>query len=77
MEKKDKGQINIEGREIKRIEEEEIRKVSRRIGMVLKNLKMIQEKKDEKNIEMKIKIEGMKKEESIKRVEEIMEMVGI
>ncbi|MWC37372.1 ATP-binding cassette domain-containing protein [Brucella abortus] len=77
LEKPDTGSIHIEGREITSLDEDALRPVRRRIGMVFQHFNLLSAKTAAQNIALPLKIAGMLKAERIKRVAELLELVGL
>lgn len=77
LEKPDTGSIHIEGREITSLDEDALRPVRRRIGMVFQHFNLLSAKTAAQNIALPLKIAGMPKAERIKRVAELLELVGL
>lgn len=77
LEKPDTGSIHIEGREITSLDEDALRPVRRRIGMVFQHFNLLSAKTAAQNIALPLKIAGMPKAGRIKRVAELLELVGL
>lgn len=77
LEKPDSGSILIEGREITGLGEDALRPVRRRIGMVFQHFNLLSAKTVAQNVALPLKIAGMPKAQRIKRVAELLELVGL
>ncbi|MBC2886175.1 methionine ABC transporter ATP-binding protein [Ochrobactrum sp. CM-21-5] len=77
LEKPDSGSIRIEGHEIARLDENSLRPVRRRIGMVFQHFNLLSAKTVADNIALPLKIAGKPKTERAKRVAELLELVGL
>lgn len=77
LEKPDSGSIRIEGREITGLGEDALRPVRRRIGMVFQHFNLLSAKTVAQNVALPLKIAGMAKAERIKRVAELLDLVGL
>ncbi|MDR6430345.1 methionine ABC transporter ATP-binding protein [Brucella pseudogrignonensis] len=77
LEKPDSGSILIEGREITGLGEDALRPVRRRIGMVFQHFNLMSAKTVAQNVALPLKIAGMPKAKRIKRVAELLDLVGL
>lgn len=77
LEKPDAGSIKIEGREITALTENSLQPVRRRIGMVFQHFNLLSAKTVEQNIALPLKIAGQPKARRVKRVAELLELVGL
>ena len=77
LEKPDSGSILIEGREITGLGEDALRPVRRRIGMVFQHFNLMSAKTVAQNVALPLKIAGMPKAQRIKRVAELLDLVGL
>jgi len=77
LETPDSGSIKIEGREITGLGEDALRPVRRRIGMVFQHFNLLSAKTVAQNVALPLKIAGMPKAKRIKRVAELLELVGL
>ena len=77
LETPDSGSIKIEGREITGLGEDALRPVRRRIGMVFQHFNLLSAKTVAQNVALPLKIAGMPKAKRIKRVAELLDLVGL
>ncbi|MDR6756508.1 D-methionine transport system ATP-binding protein [Mycoplana sp. BE70] len=77
LERPDSGSIQIEGREITGLSEEELQPVRRRIGMIFQHFNLLSAKTVEENVALPLKIEGWAKEKRLARAAELLELVGL
>ncbi|TCQ81136.1 D-methionine transport system ATP-binding protein [Ochrobactrum sp. BH3] len=77
LEKPDAGSIKIEGREITALTENSLQPVRRRIGMVFQHFNLLSAKTVAQNIALPLKIAGQPKAQRVKRVAELLELVGL
>ena len=77
LEKPDAGSIKIEGREITALTENSLQPVRRRIGMVFQHFNLLSAKTVAQNIALPLKIAGQPKARRVKRVAELLELVGL
>ncbi|MBD9372695.1 methionine ABC transporter ATP-binding protein [Rhizobium sp. ARZ01] len=77
LERPDSGSIQIEGREITGLTEEELQPVRRRIGMIFQHFNLLSAKTVEENVALPLKIEGWTKEKRLARAAELLDLVGL
>ncbi|HVK90664.1 MAG TPA: ATP-binding cassette domain-containing protein [Mycoplana sp.] len=77
LERPDSGSIQIEGREITKLSEEELQPVRRRIGMIFQHFNLLSRKTVEENVALPLKIEGWTKEKRLARAAELIDLVGL
>jgi len=77
LETPDSGSIRIEGREITQLNESSLQPLRRRIGMVFQHFNLLSAKTVAQNIALPLKIAGQTKTQRIKRVSELLELVGL
>ncbi len=77
LERPDSGSVIIEGQEITGLSENQLQPVRRRIGMIFQHFNLMSAKTVAQNIAMPLKIAGIIKEERRKRVDELLELVGL
>ena len=77
LERPDSGSIRIEGQEITGLDEDQLRPVRRRIGMVFQHFNLLSAKTVAQNIALPLKIVGVPKSERQARVIELLELVGL
>jgi D-methionine transport system ATP-binding protein len=71
------GSILIEGKDIMQLKGEEILKVRRRIGMIFQSFNLLSRRDCSKNIAFPIEVSEWNKADIAKRVNELLELVGL
>ncbi|MBX5162096.1 MULTISPECIES: methionine ABC transporter ATP-binding protein [unclassified Rhizobium] len=77
LERADSGEILIEGRDITGLAEQELQPLRRRIGMIFQHFNLLAAKTVEENVALPLKIEGIAKNERLKRAHELLDLVGL
>jgi len=77
LEEPDSGDILIGGKYITRMDKKELKIARRKIGMIFQQFNLLDSKNVFENIAFPLEIAGFKKPKIQKRVEEILEMVGL
>ncbi|MET3794168.1 D-methionine transport system ATP-binding protein [Aquamicrobium terrae] len=77
LERPDSGEVHIEGREISRLDENQLQPLRRRIGMIFQHFNLLSAKTVEENVALPLKIEGVPKAERLRRAAELLELVGL
>ncbi|OWV87797.1 methionine ABC transporter ATP-binding protein [Rhizobium sp. R635] len=77
LERADSGEIRIEGRDITRLQEQELQPLRRRIGMIFQHFNLLSAKTVEENVALPLKIEGVAKAERLKRAHELLDLVSL
>ena len=77
LERADTGRIEIEGRDITGLAEQDLQPMRRRIGMIFQHFNLLSAKTVEENVALPLKIEGLGKTERLKRAGELLELVGL
>ncbi|WP_208246606.1 methionine ABC transporter ATP-binding protein (plasmid) [Rhizobium sp. T1470] len=77
LERPDRGQIEIEGRSIVGLDEQELQPLRRRVGMIFQHFNLLASKTVEENVALPLKIAGVAKAERLKRAHELLELVGL
>lgn len=71
------GSIKIQGEDLSKFSAKEVRKLRRRIGMIFQNFNLFTSRTVAGNIAYPLKLEGKPKAEINKRVEELLQFVGL
>ncbi|TCU33550.1 methionine ABC transporter ATP-binding protein [Rhizobium azibense] len=77
LERADRGEIHIEGRNITGLGERDLQPLRRRIGMIFQHFNLLSAKTVEENIALPLKIEGVAKTERLNRARELLDLVGL
>lgn len=78
LELQDKGQILIDGQDLSKLSKKELRNKRTKIGMIFQHFNLLWSRTVSKNIELALEIAGNKdKEARKKRVQELVELVGL
>ena len=71
------GNVIVDEKEVKSLNEKELREFRKNIGMVFQNFSLLSRKNVWKNVALPMETWGYKKEEINKRVKELLELVGL
>jgi D-methionine transport system ATP-binding protein len=71
------GSILIDGKDIMQLKDEEMHKVRRRIGMIFQNFNLLGRRDCSKNIAFPLEVSEWEKSDIDKRVNELLELVGL
>jgi len=77
LEKPTKGTVVINGKDLSKLNENELRKVRQEIGMIFQQFNLLMQRTVEDNICFPLEIGGIKKEQGRKRAAELLEIVGL
>lgn len=77
METPDAGTVRIGEHEIMSMEKKELNRYRQKIGMIFQHFNLLWSRTVAENIAFPLELSGMKKEKRIKRVEELVEIVGL
>lgn len=77
LEKPDNGRIEILGRDIVPLNERELRKVRRKIGMIFQHFNLLSSKTVADNVALPLKIAGRARNERGARVAALLQLVGL
>jgi D-methionine transport system ATP-binding protein len=77
LERPDSGEIEIEGRSIVGLAEEDLQPLRRRVGMIFQHFNLLAAKTVEANVALPLKIAGVAKVERLKRAHELLDLVGL
>lgn len=73
----DKGTINVMGKEVSSLNEKELRKFRKDLGMIFQNFNLLQRKNVYDNIALPLETWGYKKDYIKEKVTELLELVGL
>lgn len=77
LERPDSGEIEIEGRSIVGLAEEDLQPLRRRVGMIFQHFNLLAAKTVEDNVALPLKIAGVARAERLKRAHELLDLVGL
>jgi D-methionine transport system ATP-binding protein len=77
LERPDSGAVEVDGREISRLNERELQPLRRRIGMIFQHFNLLSAKTVADNIALPLKIEGQPRAARRARVAELLELIGL
>lgn len=77
LEKPTAGSILIEGQDIMMQKDEDILKIRRRIGMIFQSFNLLSRRDCSKNIAFPLEVAGYNQKDINKRVDELLELVGL
>jgi len=77
LEKPTSGSVFIDGQDISKITEKELRTVRYSVGMIFQQFNLLMQRTAEKNILFPLEIAGVDKETAKKRTAELLELVGL
>ncbi|QHI72726.1 methionine ABC transporter ATP-binding protein [Aminipila terrae] len=77
LEKPSEGSVLIEGEDLGKLTEKELRKKRTEISMIFQHFNLLMQKKVIDNIAFPLIIQGVKKREARKRAEQLLETVGL
>ncbi|MBB5324348.1 D-methionine transport system ATP-binding protein [Anoxybacillus tepidamans] len=77
LEKPTKGNVIVAGRNIANIKGKELRQARQEIGMIFQHFNLLWSRTVRENIAFPLEIAGVPKEERLKRVDELIQLVGL
>lgn len=77
LEKPSKGSVNINGQEISSISGKQLRHARQKVSMIFQHFNLLWSRTVEENISFPLEIAGISKSQAKKRVEELIELVGL
>lgn len=77
LEKPTKGKVIVAGRDIANIKGKELRKARQEIGMIFQHFNLLWSRTVRENIAFPLEIAGVPKEQRKKRVDELIQLVGL
>lgn len=77
LERPTQGTVRVNGTEITALDEPSLRKVRRSIGMIFQHFNLLSSRTAFENIALPLEIAGVAKSEIVKRVEPLLDMVGL
>ena len=73
----DSGEINVNGRDVKNLNEKELREMRKNLGMIFQHFSLLERRTVFENVALPMECHGYSKNEINKRVAELLELVGI
>lgn len=77
IERPTSGTIVVDGKELSKLSEWELREVRRSMGMIFQQFNLLMQRTAEENITFPLEVSGVKKSEAKKRAKELLEIVGL
>ena len=77
LERPDQGSVEVDGREITKLNERELQPLRRRIGMIFQHFNLLSAKTVVDNVALPLKIEGATRAAQRLRVDELLDLVGL
>ena len=77
IERPTSGTIVVDGKDLSRLNERELREVRRSMGMIFQQFNLLMQRTAEENITFPLEVSGMKKNEARMRAKELLEIVGL
>ncbi|MEG0379385.1 MAG: ATP-binding cassette domain-containing protein, partial [Eubacterium sp.] len=77
LEKPTEGQVFVDGLDLSKLTEKELRKIRYAMGMIFQQFNLLEQRTAEKNILFALEIAGQNKEDAKKRTAELLELVGL
>jgi D-methionine transport system ATP-binding protein len=77
LEKPSNGSILIDGTDVTKLKERELRSVRKKIGMIFQGFNLLEQRTVLRNVMFPLEISGVKKEEAKMRALELLELVGL
>ncbi|MFV0481432.1 MAG: methionine ABC transporter ATP-binding protein [Campylobacteraceae bacterium] len=71
------GSLNVFGKDVKSLNEDELSQLRSKIGMIFQNFSLLNQKNVFENIALPMKMWGYKKEDINKKVDELLNLVGL
>lgn len=77
IEKPTSGSIIVDGNDLSKLNEKQLRKVRQSMGMIFQQFNLLMQRTAEENITFPLEIAGVKKKDAKKRAKELLEIVGL
>ena len=77
LERPTKGTVTVDGRELGKLTESELREERRQIGMIFQHFNLLYQKNVIDNISFPLRIQGKSKDEAYKRARELLKEIGM
>jgi D-methionine transport system ATP-binding protein len=77
LEKPTSGSIIVDGKDLSKLNEKELRNVRQSMGMIFQQFNLLMQRTAEENITFPLEIAGVKKKEAKDRAKELLEIVGL
>jgi D-methionine transport system ATP-binding protein len=72
-----KGEVIVDGKEISRLKERELRQARQKIGMIFQHFHLLWSRTVRENVAFPLEVAGLPKEQIRKRVDQLLERVGL
>lgn len=77
LETYDEGSVNIMGQDVSKLNKSELREFRKKLGMIFQSFNLLERKNVYQNIALPLEVWGVSKEEIDKKVNELVELVGL
>lgn len=77
LEKPTSGTVIVDGKDLSKLGDEELREVRHKVSMIFQHFNLLMQRNVRDNVRFPLEIQGVKKKEANKRVEELLEIVGL
>lgn len=77
LEKPSRGTVIVDGKDLSRLSERELREVRHSMGMIFQQFNLLMQRTAEENITFPLEVSGVKKKDAKKRANELLEIVGL
>jgi len=77
LEKPDSGQVVVDGQDLTKVKDKELRKIRQNIGMIFQGFNLLEQTNVINNVCFPLKLAGVKKAEAKKRATELLALVGL
>lgn len=77
LERQDEGEIKVDGIDLSKLDEKELRKNRLKIGMIFQHFNLLWSRTVQKNIEFPLEIAKMPKQQRVIRAKELIDLVGL
>lgn len=77
LERPDKGDVFVNGKNLMDLSKQELRLARKQIGMIFQNFNLLSQRTVSKNVSYPLEIDGMKPEDIEARTHELLELVGL
>lgn len=77
LEQPTSGQVILDGEDLTKVKKKRLLEVRRNIGMIFQNFNLLEQRTVEANVRFPLELIKMKKEDATKRVEELLNIVGL
>lgn len=77
LERPDSGEILLDGRDLTKLSEKQLRDVRKDVTMIFQDFRLLQQRTCLKNVTFPLELAGVKREEAKRRAKELLELVGL